>query len=619
MGSHPPVRRVPKLRRKLASGALVVSALLAGRGAFAQSAGKGFTLDRFDPSERGSEWFSLDSLDLRGHLRPAAGVVGTWAYNPLTIYDQHGRYHSSLVHHQVFEHPGASLVLWNRLRGAISLPIAVYQTGDPIVIGTKSYAPPASAVGDLRLSADVRLYGEHGSKFTSALGVAVHLPTGEREHYTSDGQVRVHPRASIAGDIGTFTYSARLGVHYRGLDEQFVGRSLGSELTGGVATGVRVANRRLVFGPEVHGSSLLDSSFLARRSTPIEWLVGLHYTFPHFRVGGGVGTGLARGWGTPSVRAFLSAEWTPGFDDDPDKDGVPTAEDACPKIAGVRTLDPKTNGCRAPAEVETEPDRDGDGVADSTDACPNVVGVATDNPKTNGCPRDRDGDGVPDRADACPDTAGVKSEDPKQNGCPPDSDGDGVADVLDSCPDVPGDKSDDPMQNGCPADRDGDGVADKEDPCPDAPGPADSDPKRNGCPLARIEDGQIKIVEQVKFKSGSAEILRESDATLLAVATTLMDHPEITKVRVEGHTDNQGKPDANERLSQKRAEAVVSWLTSYGFDKKRFEAKGLGMRQPLDTNNTEEGRNANRRVEFHITARTEPKTPEPSPAQTPPR
>ena len=592
---------------RLASGALVVGSLVLGPTASAQ-AQRGFVLDRFEPAERGSEWFVLDSLDLRGRLRPAAGVVGSWAHDPLVVYDIDGNYVSSLVEHQLFVHPGASLVLWNRLRGAISMPVAVYQTGAPIVIGTKAYAPPSSAAGDLRLAADVRLFGEHGKALTGALGVAVHLPTGSRDDYTSDESVRFQPRFSVAGDISAFTYSARIGYHHRPLDEDFERNPLGSELTGGVAAGFRIADRRLVIGPELYASSIIDSrSFLKRRGTPIEGILGAHYTVADFRVGAGVGKGIGRGWGTPTLRAFLSAEWTPGLDADRDKDGIEDREDACPDAPGVRSSDPKTNGCPPASMRPPPPDRDGDGVLDAEDACPDLAGLRSDDPKTNGCPSDRDGDGVFDLTDACPDVAGRWSDDPKTNGCPPDRDGDGVADDKDACPDVAGDETDDPLSNGCPPDRDGDGIYDKDDACPDAPGPADPDQKRNGCPLARIEDGQIKIVDQVKFKFGSSEILRDSDPTLLAIATTLKAHPEVTKIRVEGHTDNKGTLAANQRLSQQRADAVVKWLTSYGIEKKRLEARGFGMKRPLDTNDTEEGRQNNRRVELHIAAEADAK------------
>ena len=95
---------------------------------------------------------------------------------------------------------------------------------------------------------------------------------------------------------------------------------------------------------------------------------------------------------------------------DRDHDGIPDAEDACPDVPGVRTDDPKTNGC--------PPDRDHDGIPDAEDACPDVPGVRTDDPKTNGCPLDSDGDGIPDTEDACPHERGPRDPDPKKNGCP---------------------------------------------------------------------------------------------------------------------------------------------------------------------------------------------------------
>ena len=584
--------------------ALVAGLLLAatGKDASAQTQ-KGFVLDRFDPSERGSEWFVLDSLDLQGHLRPAIGVVGSWSYRPLVVYDRDGNYIQSLVAHQIIVHPGASVVLWNRVRAGVSLPVATYQTGNAITIGTKYYASPSAAVGDLRLAADARLFGEHGGLLTGALGLALYLPTGSRDNYTSDGTVRVLPRATLAGDFKQLTYSARAGFHYRPLSETFDRNPLGSEITFGLAAGVRVLNKALTVGPELYGSSIVDSdSFLKRRGTPVEGLLGAHYMFKSFRFGAGGGTGLDRGWGTPEFRAFLSAEWAPPIASDIDNDGIPDGEDACPTVAGIHTRDSRTNGCPpAPPPPPPPPgDRDGDGIIDREDACPDVAGVKSDDPKTNGCPPDRDGDGIDDLKDACPDVAGVKSDDPKKNGCPPDKDADGIPDDKDACPDQAGVATDDPLSNGCPPDRDGDGIIDTEDACPDAPGPGDPDPKRNGCPLARIEAGQIKIVEQVRFKFGSAEILRDSDPTLLAVATTLKDHPEIVKLRVEGHTDNKGREDTNVRLSHERAAAVVKWLASAGIDKKRMDAMGYGMKRPIDNNNTDQGRQNNRRVEFHI-------------------
>ena len=141
---------------------------------------------------------------------------------------------------------------------------------------------------------------------------------------------------------------------------------------------------------------------------------------------------------------------------------------------------------------------------------------------------------------------------------------------------------------------------DAEDACPDKAGVADPDPKKHGCPKAQIEAGQIKIIEQVQFATKSAKILPASDAVLSAVLEILKAHPEITKVSVEGHTDNRGGKGYNKDLSKRRAASVVKWLTDKGIDQKRLSSAGFGLDRPLDTNDTEEGRQKNRRVEFHI-------------------
>jgi outer membrane protein OmpA-like peptidoglycan-associated protein len=87
---------------------------------------------------------------------------------------------------------------------------------------------------------------------------------------------------------------------------------------------------------------------------------------------------------------------------------------------------------------------------------------------------------------------------------------------------------------------------------------------------------------------------------LTAVGKILGDHPEITNVRIEGHTDNRGGAAMNLNLSGKRAASVLTWLMRHGIDKSRMSSKGFGLTRPIDSNTTEEGRQNNRRVEFHI-------------------
>jgi outer membrane protein OmpA-like peptidoglycan-associated protein len=410
------------------------------------------------------------------------------------------------------------------------------------------------------------------------------------------------PRALIAGNLfGGAVYAVKLGYLVRGRTVQFEDTTLGNEFVYGAALGVKTDT--LVFGPEINGSTNPDFAF-KQDHTFTEALLGSKFIIANdWRLGLGVGAGLSRVPTSPDVRVVLGFEWFPAIAPPPpadrDHDGVPDETDACPDVPGVKTDDPKTNGCPPPRPG----DRDGDGVIDDLDACPDVAGIKSDDKKKNGCPPDADNDGVWDRDDACPDVPGVKSDDPKKNGCPPDTDGDGIVDDEDACPKEPGIRTNDPKTNGCPdPDRDKDGIPNDVDACPDEPGDKSEDPKKNGCPKAFIQAGEIKITDQVKFKLNSAEILpgKDSEEVLQAVAKVLKDHPEIKKVRVEGHTDNIGNPGYNKTLSANRAASVVKWLTKNGIDAARLTSQGFGQDRPIDSNTTEAGRKNNRRVEFHI-------------------
>ncbi len=561
--------------------AVLALTLLFPAAALAQS--EGFALNRFDPAERGSDWFSADSLDLRGHGRLLLGVTGDWAEKPLVLYSRDGDELRSIIEHQFFAHAGASLVLWDRLRLGVSLPILVYQAGEGGTVGGTTFvASEGTTVGDLRLAADVRVLGEYRSPVSLSAGVAVFAPTGDQAAFAGDGKLRVLPRLLLGGDIGNLVYAAKLGVLYRAHDAGFNGSPTGTEAVVAAALGYRTDGGGWLLGPELFGSSVITDgdAFFSRRETPFEVLLGVHYKpTPDLRLGGGFGPGLTRGFGAPQFRGVISLEWAP----EPAKAPLvlPPIEPAKPK------------------------DRDQDGILDGDDACPDEPGVKSDDLAKHGCPLpgDRDQDGILDVDDACPDEAGIKSDDPKKHGCPRrDSDKDGVFDDEDACLDEPGVRTEVPQTNGCPLpkDRDKDTIIDSEDACPDSPGPKDADPKKNGCPAARVEQGQIKILERVEFENNSAKIRPESDRILNAVLAVLKDHPEFNKLNVEGHTDNRGAAAHNLNLSQRRAASVMKWLVDHGIDKARLSSKGFGMTKPIEPNDSDRGRQNNRRVEFHI-------------------
>ena len=537
-----------------------------------------FALNRYNPSERGSDWFANESLDLRGHLRPALGVVGDWSYKPLVLYDADGEEITPIVEHQIYAHVGGGLILWDRVRGAVSIPLLAYNDGERGTTANQTFSSEdATTLGDVRLGLDVRLLGVYRSPFSLAVGTHVHLPTGNQNAYASDGKVRVQPHLLAAGDIGIFAYAAQVGFNYRANHGQLDGAPFGSELTFAAAAGLRLLRKRLLVGPEVYGSTVVSESDAAfdRRTTPVEAILGGKFeAFQGFRVGAGVGPGLTRGFGAPMVRVLAALEWMPAIEE---KQPPPPPSD-----------------------------RDGDGIIDKQDACPDEPGVASDDAEKNGCPppADRDGDGILDDDDACPDEPGVASDDPEKNGCPPppDRDGDGILDDDDACPDEPGVASDDPQKNGCPPpqDRDGDGIFDDDDACPDQAGKPNEDPKKNGCPIAIKTEEKIEILQRVEFETNKAVLRPESDEVLEAVRKVLEDNPDVTKILVEGHTDDRGADYYNLALSKRRAAAVVKWLTDHGIAAGRLTSQGFGETKPIDSNDTEEGRQNNRRVEFRI-------------------
>jgi OOP family OmpA-OmpF porin len=603
------------MRRHLAATLSFAVLVATASTAYAQPVQTGYASNNFEPSERGSDWFANESLDFRGPFRFALGVVGDYGYRGIIgAYNPDGTVQASVVRDQAFVHTGASFMFLERIRLGLSIPIMVHGFGHDAFVNGVLYPAPAheQSFGDLRISADLRVVGEYGGPFSLAVGASAFAPIGQQDSYTGDEGGRFAPHLLMAGDAGPIAWAARAGYQWRNLNVDYIDTRIGSTFQFAGAVGVRVAEKTLLIGPEIFGQTVVSNSHaFEEHASPIEILLGVHLNAAdQIRVNAGFGAFVVKGYGAPVYRGLLGLEWAPGYTKpDRDNDGIPDDEDACPDVPGVRTDDPKTNGCPLAAG-----DRDGDGIPDDQDACPDVPGVRTDDPKTNGCPPpapDRDHDGIPDSEDACPDVPGVKTNDPKTNGCPPDRDHDGIIDSEDACPDVPGIRTNDPKTNGCPPDpdRDKDGIPNEIDACPDDPGPKSDDPKTSGCPRVFIKNSMIQILEQPKFDFDKSIIKPQSDSLLTEVAKVINDHPEIKYVRVEGHTDNVGTSDYNKKLSQRRADAVVTWLSAHGVAAHRLGGQGMGKEQPMVPNDTEGNRALNRRVEFHI-EQQEPTTKE---------
>lgn len=117
--------------------------------------------------------------------------------------------------------------------------------------------------------------------------------------------------------------------------------------------------------------------------------------------------------------------------------------------------------------------------------------------------------------------------------------------------------------------------------------------------LKPVRQGEVTIMRNVFFETDSYELLPESTVELDRVVETLSQNPTI-KVEIGGHTDNQGAPDYNQKLSERRAKSVVDYLLSKSVSPERVSWKGYGESQPVAPNSSPEGRAMNRRTELKI-------------------
>jgi outer membrane protein OmpA-like peptidoglycan-associated protein len=289
------------------------------------------------------------------------------------------------------------------------------------------------------------------------------------------------------------------------------------------------------------------------------------------RLVAGGGTGLGDAVGSPAWRVFLGLGYSFEQTRDKDSDGILDDQDKCPDRA-----------------------EDPDGFDDS-DGCPDI---------------DNDGDGVPDDRDNCigvrEDLDGYQDDD----GCPEDdNDGDGIKDDVDACDDRAEDKDGFKDDDGCPEDdNDGDGIVDAHDKCPlvseNRNGYQDDDGCEDVMPTYVFRQGEKIVFHNILFQTNKWDLLPESTPVLDEIAKSLRDQPRV-RVRIEGHTDDVGKPKENLILSQQRALAVVNYLVTKGIDNRRLEYTGYGDTRPeVDVKATkdkparEAARSKNRRVEF---------------------
>ncbi|MDX2024227.1 MAG: OmpA family protein [Deltaproteobacteria bacterium] len=521
-------------------------------------------------------------------LAPGAfrlALAGQYQKDPLVLYRGDDKV-GSLVGNRTSAHVLGAVALGDRLELGFSLPYIASQDGDDLAaLGIAKAAQNGLASPSVALR--LALMSERLSDaFDLAVGVAVGLPLGNKRLLARDDKTNVRATVGVGKNLGLFELGVDVSLWLRPSQTFAIGTDAasGRQLTfaAGVAT---TGNVRL----ELAGRGLVG---LKEQGKSLELLAGIRVPAgQHVELFALGGPGFGQPVGSPAFRVLAGLAFKPAEPAAvvPDEPPPPVLVDPC--VSPTAPVDRCPNN-----------DADGDAIINRLDKCPLVPEDKDAFEDDDGCvDPDNDKDAVLDGDDKCPLVPGDKAF----AGCPPpDEDHDGVLDPDDQCPQEAGPKE----RLGCPAkDKDGDTVMDDVDNCIDEPGPAEN----QGCPkqnrqLVRITKDKLVILDMVYFNTGKATIKKRSFLLLSQIASVLLEHPEVRKVRVEGHTDSQGNDEKNMRLSQARAESVRAFLVKAGVSEARLSAQGYGESRPIETNATSKGRAANRRVEFVIESNEEP-------------
>jgi outer membrane protein OmpA-like peptidoglycan-associated protein len=491
---------------------------------------------------------------------------------------------TNVITTQFTSYMSAGFELFNRLILGATFPITWIESGNQpiypgnIFTGTAAhtvFSTNGPAIADMRLDGRYVVWRSLEGDKSVGVQLSVRVPTGNgsSSNFGGDGAISALPM--ITGEWTPRhlpTPVANLGVDFRH-DNSInnpagtntgpqQGLGIGDELRWAVGFFVPIASGKYRLGATVFGQTGLTSdnitgpTFFTAQNTPVEWNLEGRMRLPiqgdkWFASASG-GTLLIPGYGAPDFRIVgLIGTY------------LPIEESNARQVEHDRVRE---------SIRESLKDTDGDGIPDDIDACPTE-------------PEDHKD---PDPSDGCP--------------APSDRDGDGIPDQFDKCPDEPEDKDGIQDQDGCPeVDADQDGIPDTKDACPREPGQPDPDPKKNGCPkFIKLEGSSVRVLQQVHFATGSATIEPDSFPMLGEIVSLLKANPSIKRMRIEGHTDNRGDADMNLDLSKRRAASVRTWLVQHGIEDGRLESEGYGLTRPIESNDTEEGRLANRRVEFKI-------------------
>lgn len=571
-GSHETTRTRSSKHRSLvafASTAIAAACLLAPKAADAQTTT--LYLDRLQIGGAPEDAIGL----WRPYWNPKTRFFGQFgagfALNPFRIENHRdspdvaailNRDSGPPVRAQILGYANVGTEILDRLSLQVGLPFIFFQTGNrtsvPDAPGNSVSMEPA-AVMDLRLDARVKVFQSSSRNFALGLQGAVWIATGDKLSFAGDGKTSGLVGLAAEYHLKTLFLVFNTGFQIRpphGIND-FKSED---EWRWGFGAFLPLRGGALRLGAQIFGSTGITSgTFFDADNTPLEWMAEGRFALDRKKrawAGVGGGTRLTPGY-APDVRVTATVGYAFSISD----------------------VNPPSPTKRFKFKYEGQADTDKDGLPDDIDLCPTE-------PEDNKPPNPSDG---------CP---GL-----------PDRDGDGIPDVKDQCPDQPEDFDHVDDKDGCPEDDpDKDGIADAQDACPKEPGDKNADAAKNGCPnfIRRISgSNEIQILKKVEFATGKSTILQQSYPILDEVTRLLKVNPDISLLAIEGHTDNRGSDDLNQKLSADRAKAVLDYLVNKGgIAANRLMSAGFGPQRPIADNATNDGRQRNRRVEFIIKERS---------------
>jgi OOP family OmpA-OmpF porin len=579
--------------------------------------GDGFDTHLFRPAMDSKGFFTVNGTDILGKNDISLGLVIDYGRTLLRVNDV-GQESKQLINHSFQGTAMFNYGVANLMVVGLTVPVNLMagdeqinrtnNPGAPAVQGWSAGKLDSQTLGYLGLHAKLRLTRvDRGPGL--ALGLQFGFPiTDAPENAGADPTPWVWPQAMFEqrfGATGRFKVGLNAGYRAHGASKTELqladGRFKdGSRFTYGGAAAFRILDA-VDLVAETYATYLLsDADSGVKASNEVVGGIKVFVERNSYLMLG-AGPRYTNGFEAADLRGFVGFIFEPSIGDR-DGDGIKDDVDQCPDDPEDHDGFQDEDGC-------PDPDNDNDGIPDTDDRCPNVPEDRDGDQDDDGCPEgndgDRDGDGIPDSRDKCPDDPEDKDGFQDQDGCPdPDNDMDGIPDKKDQCPNDPEDKDGFEDEDGCPdPDNDKDGIPDTADKCPNEPETFNGFQDEDGCPdkgSVIIDKNNIIILEKIKFKTGSAEILPESNAILDAVGTAITHHPEFTLMEVAGHADERSSDTYNLQLTQARVNSVMAALTQRGVDRSRLRAKGYGEYCPEDPGHDEAAWEKNRRVEFKI-------------------